>query len=213
MRKVSTTRMELLARKEQIALASQARDLLEKKRTALMRELMHEADSVLQRSNVLQQAAAEARQALARAQAVAGPEAVQSAALAARDRLSLRVETVNVMGIQAPHVEQKSVAHSVLSRGYALPGTSITVDETAAAFEAEVDAIIRLAEHELRLARLAAEIQQTSRRLNALDHLMLPNLEAERTYIQITLDERERSEHFRLKLAKRLLQRKRGGLQ
>jgi V/A-type H+-transporting ATPase subunit D len=101
----------------------------------------------------------------------------------------------------------------MLGRGYAVTGTSITIDETAAAFEAEVDAILRLAEHELRLARLAAEIQQTSRRLNALDHLLIPNLEAERSYIQMALDVRERSEHFRLKLAKRLLERKRGGLQ
>jgi V/A-type H+-transporting ATPase subunit D len=212
MSKASTTRMELLAHKAQIALAGQARDLLEKKRTALMRELLREADTVMERSDELQQAAADARQALARAEAVAGPEAVQSAALAARDRLPLGMETVNVMGIKVPHIEQKSVSHSLLNRGYAITGTSITIDETAAAFEAEVDAIIRLAEHELRLARLAAEIQQTSRRLNALDHLLIPNLEAERRYIQMALDERERSEHFRLKLSKRLLERKRGGL-
>lgn len=212
MKKVSTTRMELLARKAQIALAGQARDLLEKKRTALMRELLREADTVIQHSDVLQQTAAEARQALARAEAIASPEAVQSAALAARDRLPLQVETVYVMGIKVPHIEQKSVAHSMLGRGYAITGTSITIDETAAAFEAEVDAIIQLAGHELRLTRLAAEIQQTSRRLNALDHLLIPNLNAERSYIQMALDERERSEHFRLKLAKRLLERKRGDL-
>ena len=212
MKKASTTRMELLARKGQITLANLARDLLEKKRTALMRELLREADTAMQRSDVLQQAAADARLALARAQVVAGPEVVQSAALAARDRLPLQVETVNVMGIKVPHIEQRSVAHSMLGRGYAVTGTSITIDETAAAFEADVDAILRLADHELRLARLAAEIQQSSRRLNALDHLLIPNLQAERSYIEMALDERERSEHFRLKLAKRLLERKRGGL-
>ena len=212
MKRLSTTRMELLARNGQIVLANQARDLLEKKRTALMRELLREADTAMQRSEKLQQAAADARQALARAEAVAGPEAVQSAALAARDRLPLQVETVNVMGVKVPHIEQKSVAHPMMGRGYAVTGTSITIDETAAAFEAEVDAILLLAEHELRLAHLSAEIQQTSRRLNALDHLLIPNLEAERSYIQMALDERERSEHFRLKLAKRLLERMRSSL-
>ena len=212
MKRLSTTRMELLARNGQIVLANQARDLLEKKRTALMRKLLREADTAMQRSEKLQQAAADARQALARAEAVAGPEAVQSAALAARDRLPLQVETVNVMGVKVPHIEQKSVAHPMMGRGYAVTGTSITIDETAAAFEAEVDAILLLAEHELRLAHLSAEIQQTSRRLNALDHLLIPNLEAERSYIQMALDERERSEHFRLKLAKRLLERMRSSL-
>jgi H(+)-transporting ATP synthase subunit D len=76
-------------------------------------------------------------------------------------------------------------------------------------FESEVDAILQLAESELRLTRLAAEIQGTSRRLNALDHLLIPRLEAERDYIQIALDERERTDHFRLKLVKRVLERKR----
>lgn len=205
MRKVSTTRMELLARKAQIALAGQARELLEKKRAALMQELLREADAVMERSDVLQQAAADAHRALARAEATAGPEVVRSAALAARAKLSLRVKTANVMGIKVPHIEQKSVSHSMLGRGYSVTGTSITIDEAASAFEAEVDAIIQLAESELRLTRLAAEIQQTSRRLNALDYLLIPNLEAERDYIKVALDERERSEHFRLKLTKRLL--------
>lgn len=209
MKKVSTTRMELLARKAQIALATQARELLEKKRTALMQELLQEADIVMERSDLLQQAAATAHRALARAEAIAGPEAVRAAALAARDKLSLEVKTANVMGIKVPHIEQKSVAHSMLGRGYSVAGTSITIDEAAAAFEAEVDAIIQLAESELRLTRLAAEIQQTSRRLNALDYLLIPNLESERNYIEVALDERERSERFRLKLSKRLLERAR----
>ena len=202
--------MELLAHKAQLALAGQARELLEKKRTALMQELMHEADIVMERSDLLQQAAADACMALARAEAIAGPEVVRSTSLAARGELSLKVETANVMGVRVPHIEQKSVAHSMLGRGYSVTGTSTTIDEAASAFEAEVDAIIQLAESELRLTRLAAEIQQTSRRLNALDYLLIPRLETERDYIKVALDERERSEHFRLKLAKRLLERKRG---
>jgi V/A-type H+-transporting ATPase subunit D len=79
----------------------------------------------------------------------------------------------------------------------------------ASAFEAEVDAIIALAESELRFSRLAAEIRRTSRRLNALDHLLIPTLEADRDFIQMSLDERERADHFRLKLMKRILERKR----
>lgn len=209
MKKVSTTRMELLARKAQITLAAQARDLLEKKRTALMRELLQEADIALERSDVLQQAAADAHRALARAEATAGPEAVRSAALASRARLSLQVDTANVMGVRVPRIEQKSVARSVLGRGYSLAGTSITIDEAASAFEAKVDAIIQLAESELRLTRLAAEIQQTSRRLNALDYMLIPSLKGECDYIKVALDERERSERFRLKLVKRLLERRR----
>lgn len=209
MRKISCTRMELLALKAQLALARQGRDLLEEKRTALMKEFLKIADTIMERSDVLQQSAVNARRALARAEAIAGSEAIQSAALITRSELPLEVTTASVMGVKVPHIEQKRVSRSILQRGYSIVGSSMTIDETASAFEAEVDAIIALAESELRFARLAAEIRRTSRRLNALDHLLIPALEADLDYIQMALDERERADHFRLKLIKRILERKR----
>ena len=208
MNQVSVTRMELLAHKAQTALARQGRELLEQKRTALMKEFLRMADTVMEHSDALQHAADEARQALARAEALAGTEAIQSAALASRAELPLEVTTASVMGVKVPHIEQRRVARSVLGRNYSIVGTSITIDEAASAFEAEVGLIIQLAESELRLTRLATEIQSTSRRLNALDHLLIPRLEAEQDFIQMALDERERSDHFRLKLTKRILERK-----
>jgi len=98
----------------------------------------------------------------------------------------------------------------MLGRGYSIAGTSITIDEAASAFENEVEVIIELAEMELRLTRLAEEIQRTSRRLNALEHFLIPRLKTECDFIQMVLDERERADHFRLKLVKRTLVRKRG---
>lgn len=209
MSNVSVTRMELLARKAQISLASQGRDLLEQKRTALMKEFMRTADTALERSDALQVSAADARQSLARAEAMAGTESVHSAALGSRSAFMLEVTTSTVMGVRVPHIEQKSATRSLLGRGYSIVGTSVSIDEAAAAFEREVEAIIQLAETELRLARLGDEIQRTSRRLNALDHFLIPRLKAEQNFIQMALDERERADHFRLKLVKHSLERKR----
>jgi V/A-type H+-transporting ATPase subunit D len=209
MSNVSVTRMDLLARKAQIALASQGRDLLEQKRTALLKEFLRTADTALERSDALTLTAANARQALARADAMAGMESVRSAGLASRSAFGINVITVSVMGVRVPHIEQKRVSRSVLERGYSIVGESITVDEAASAFEAEVEAILQLAEIELRLIRLGDEIQRTSRRLNALDHFVIPRLKAERDIIQMALDERERADHFRLKMVKHILERKR----
>ena len=72
MRNVSSTRMALLARKEQIKLAEQGRELLEQKRTALMEELLRVAGVVIEETETLQQLANVAVQALARAYATAG---------------------------------------------------------------------------------------------------------------------------------------------
>ncbi len=209
MPKVSITRMQLLAHKAEIVLARQGRDLLELKHKALMKEFLRIADAVMEWSDVLQLASDDARRALARAEIYAGAEAIRSAALAAQAELPLRVDTTSVMGVKVPIIEQKIISRSILERGFSVTGTSITIDEAASAFETEVNAIIQLAEFELRLTRLAGEIQRTSRRLNALEHVLIPRFEAEHDYIQLMLDERERSDHFRIKLVKRLLERSR----
>jgi V/A-type H+-transporting ATPase subunit D len=177
MAKIATTRMELLSRRSLLELAWQGYDLLERKRAALMQEMMRVVDTVMADADALQQAADNARFALARAEAVAGSEAIRSAALVTRQELPLQVESVNVMGVKVPRIEQRRVSRSMLERGYSITGTSLTLDETATAFEAEIDAIIKMAESELRLKRLVSEIQRTLRRINALEHLLIPRLE------------------------------------
>lgn len=211
MAKVSPTRQALLDRKAQIELAQQGRDLLEKKRAALMEEILRVAQAVMHEADELRRAASHARRALARAETIAGPEAVRSAALAARGDVPIKLTTTNVMGVRIPELEKRRVSRAMLERNYAPTGTSVTIDEAASAFEAEVDAIIDLAESELRLRRLTDEIQSTSRRLNALDEVLIPRFEGERDAIELALDERERAEHYRLMRAKKLIERKRTG--
>lgn len=195
--------MDLLARKQQIDLAEQGLDLLQQKRAALMRELMQVAGRVMADVDELETAAREARLALSRAESMAGTAAVRSAALAARSELTLSVETTNIMGVHVPVIERKPLAHSFLGRGYLLTGISLTIDEAAAAYQLLVERLLELAESQLRLQRLADEVQQTSRRTNALEHVTLPRLKQERDYIERSLDEQERAEHFRLKRVKR----------
>jgi len=213
MKKVSYTRMELLSHKAQIVLAVQGRELLEQKRTALMKEFMRIADTVMERSERLDKAAIQARLALARAESLAGTEAVHSAALASRAEFTLQMTTANVMGVRVPHIEQKAALRPAMARDYSIVGTSLTIDEAASAFEVLTDAILQLAESELRMNKLAEEIRRTSRRLNALDHLLIPSLKAELDLIQMALDERDRTDHFRYKLVKHILERKREGPQ
>ncbi|RJQ32369.1 MAG: V-type ATP synthase subunit D, partial [Actinobacteria bacterium] len=59
-----------------------------------------------------------------------------------------------------------------------------------------------------KLRRLGDEIQKTRRRVNALDYIVVPSLKEQVKYIQSTLDERAREEHFRLKKVKKSLEAK-----
>ena len=116
MEQVRATRAELLAKKSQIALARQGRDLLKEKRNALLRELMRTAEQVMRSSDVLEKSVGEATMALAMAEALDGPEAVRSAAFAAGGQLTLEVSGINIMGVPVPVIEQKSVARNPLNR-------------------------------------------------------------------------------------------------
>lgn len=208
MEQVRATRAELLAKKRLIALARQGRDLLSEKRNALLQELMRTAEEVLRESSELERSVGESAVALALAEALDGPEAVRSAAFAAQGQVALEVTGVNIMGVPVPLIEKKSVARSPLDRGYSLSGVSSRIDAVAEAFEAQLDLVIELAASEMRLRRLAEEIGRTTRRVNALDHVLIPRLEAERNYIQMVMEEREREDLFRLKRVKVKLERR-----
>ena len=207
MEQVQATRAELLAKKKQIALARQSRELLQDKRTALLQELMRTAEEVVRRGDELELRAGECTMALAMAEAIDGPEAVRSAAFAASAQVMLEVSETNIMGVPVPAVEQKSVARGALGRGYSLPGVSSRIEAAAEAFENQVDLIVNLATGEMRLRRLAEELGRTTRRVNALDNVLIPRLEAQRNYVAMVLEEREREDLFRLKRVKTRLQR------
>lgn len=202
MEQARATRTELLAKKKQITLACQGRDLLKKKRNALLQELMRTAEQVIRESGELERSVGESAVALAMAESLDGPEAVRSAAFAARGQVTLEVTGANIMGVPVPVIERKSVARSPLDRGYSLSGVSSRVEAAAEAFESLLDLIIELASREMRLRRLAEEIGRTTRRVNALDNVLIPRLEAQRSYIQMVLEEREREDLFRLKRVK-----------
>ena len=206
--KISPTRLELLATKAQMTLAEQGRDLLKEKRRAMMQEFMGAAGDLLEKGEELERSAAVARRALALAEALDGEEAVRSASFAARGEASIGIDSSHVMGVAVPKFERKNFARSLQQRGYSLAGTSARIDEVARRFEEELNIVVEVAAHEATLRRLAAEIQRTSRQVNALENVTLPRLLAQRRLIQMTLAEREREDLFRLKRVKQKIYRR-----
>lgn len=203
MEHVSATRSELLARRSRIALAIQGRDLLTEKRTALMREFNRLGASVLEAMQELERGAAEAERALARAAVADDPAALRSAAFAAQGEVPVTLTTRNVAGVPIVEIEHEAVERAVDDRGYSLAATSVRVDVAAERFENVVVGVLDLAALELSLRRLADEITRTTRRVNALEHVVVPRLERERDFIGLVLDEREAEGRVRLLRARR----------
>lgn len=202
MAELSATRTELLARRARIALATQGRDLLKDKRAALMKEFGRLSASVVEAVEELGVRAAESRRALRDAVTADGAQTVGSAALAASGDIETRLATRSVAGVRIVELEHEPVLRSRIERGYDLLATTPSIDVAAVSFERQLDRLLDVAATELSLRRLAEEITRTTRRVNALEHVVIPQLERERDAIQAVLDERELEDRVRLRRAR-----------
>ena len=188
----------MLARRARIGLAAQGRDLLKERRIALVREFHRLGASVLDSLDSLDRDAADAGRFLGVATAVDGPEPLESAALAAQRDVEVRVRTRSVAGVPIVTIENAGIARARTDRGYSLAATSARIDEVADRFESVLDRLLEVAALELSVRRLADEIARTTRRMNALEHVVLPELEAERAHIALVLEQREMEVRVRL---------------
>jgi V/A-type H+-transporting ATPase subunit D len=207
MAEVSPTRTELLARRARISLAEQGRELLDGKRSALLREFNRLGAEGLRRMELLDERAADAARELGRAVALDGPETVASAALAAAGDVATPMGHRRVAGVELVDSDPATAGRRLAERGYSPVTSSARIDRAAAAHETVVDLLLESAIAERTLRRLASEIASTTRRMNALEHVVLPRLEGERDRIALVLEEREREDATRLRRAKRRRER------
>jgi V/A-type H+-transporting ATPase subunit D len=202
-RSIATTRAALLEHRALIRLADRGRTLLQEKRRELLRAFQEIAASALTASDRLALAAALARAELLVAEALDGPDAIRSAGWAAESDVLVTTRTESVMGVRVPAIDHEKVGRSRTERGFALAASSPRVDGVAERYEGVVEAVLGLAATEARLLRFGEEIQRTTQRANALEHVVLPRLDRERRDIALKLQEREREEAFRLRRVKR----------
>jgi V/A-type H+-transporting ATPase subunit D len=202
MEHVSPTRSELLTRKAQIALATQGVSMLRSKRQMLVREFIEQLRAYSAQRNVLRECMERATQTLMRAMAIDGKESLDSASLAAVRTVDLKVTPRNIWGTRTFAIESDFRVRTPSQRGYSAFGVSTRIDETAELFETAVREILLIAPMEHKMKVLAEDIRKVSRRVNALEQRMVPELNEQVQFIRTTLDQREREDIFRLKRLK-----------
>ncbi len=203
MEQVSPTRMNMLTKKAQIGLAKQGADLLKKKRDALVKEFFSIVNKLLDSRDKLTKITQNAYRALILAKAIDGEYVLSSVAMATQRHLFIEMDEKSVWGVKVPELKKVNVCRSLLNRGYGILGVGSHVDITAELFEQILDLILEIASVEVHLKRLGAEIKKTTRRVNALEQNLIPNLNIQVRYIKNTLEERAREDTFRLKRIKK----------
>lgn len=198
---IKPTRSELLKLKKQIKLAKSGYSLLKKKRDGLILEFFE----VLKKAKTLREELVnEYKIALEKinvARTLEGDLKVKSIAMAIKDIPEIKLTTKNIMGVKVPKIESSEIQKAFMARGYGVYNSS-AIDEAAEAYERVVEKIILAAEVETSMRKLLNEIEKTKRRVNALEFVVIPNLDKVRSFIQLRLEEIERENIFRMKRIK-----------
>ena len=201
---INPTRMELLSLKNRTKLAVKGHGLLKEKRDALIKEFFDILDRVKGiRENALQ----EANDALIEAQIAMGDLAVKKASLSVKESIDVNISSRSVMGVNVPVTDIKMEERSIIDRGYGFSDTTIQLDEAAKKFEESLKYLIELGEVEKTIFLLAEEIESTKRRVNALEHIMIPRFENTEKYIDMRLQEMERENFVRLKMIRSTIEK------
>jgi len=191
--------MEMTKLKKKLKMAIRGHKLLKDKRDELMRQFLN-----LVRENKILREKVEtgikaANQELVLARAIMQDEVLNVALMAPKQEVSLMMETRNVMSVEIPQFTYQTRtgdANDIYSYGFAF--TSGDLDTAVKSLADIFPEMLRLAECEKSCQLMAAEIEKTRRRVNALEHVMIPEMQRNIKYITMKLDEHERSSQIRL---------------
>jgi len=192
---VNATRMELLHLRRRVGLAKRGHHLLSDKRDELSRQLIAVAREIAPlRKRVEKQIMKTCRRFML-ARATMEPEHVKAALEVPTKKFSLVVNFARVMNVRVPRLE-KEMSGEIICYGFAT--TSGEMDAALLALEKAFDDLIELAEKEKRTRLIATELQATRRRVNVLEHVVIPELHDTIRFIYDKLAEAERDNITRL---------------
>ena len=203
---VNPTRMELTRLKKQLSTAMRGHKLLKDKRDELMRQFL---DMVRENKTLREQVEAglqEANNHFMLASSVMKKEALDEALLAPKQEAYLEVDSHNVMSVDIPVFSVTTrTADMADIYAYGFAFTSFELDDAVLRLSELLPVMLRLAEVEKSTQLLAAEIEKTRRRVNALEHVMIPRLQETIRFITMKLEENERSSRTRLMKVKDMM--------
>ena len=196
---VNPTRMELTRLKKKLVTARKGYKLLKDKRDELMRRFMELVKENRILREKVEKGIAQSNKNFALAAAVMSDEEVKTALLAPKQSVSVDASSKNVMSVNVPVFDYKTRTadkNDIFSYGFV--STSADLDSAVQSLSDVFPDMLRLAEVEKSCAMMAAEIEKTRRRVNALEHVMIPDYMEKIRYITMKLDENERSTQIRL---------------
>ena len=196
---VKPTRMELKKTKARLKTAVRGHKLLKDKRDELMRQFLLTVRENKALRQKVEEGLAEAMENMARASRLMSPEILEQSLLCPKQSVEVDISLKNIMSVNIPEYgfrTRTDAVEDIYSYGYAM--TSGELDETLDKLSLVFRDMLELARAEKSMQLMAAEIERTRRRVNALEYVMIPQMEETIRYISMKLEENERSTITRL---------------
>lgn len=203
---VNPTRMELTRLKKKLVTATRGHKLLKDKRDELMRRFLELVKENKELRMKVEQKIGDANKNFVLASAAMSDEVISAALLAPKQEVYLDIGEKNVMSVDIPVYDIKTRTpdpNDIYSYGYAF--TSSELDDAVKSLADILPDMLKLAEIEKSCLMMASEIEKTRRRVNALEHVMIPDTQEKIRYITMKLDENERSTQTRLMKVKDMM--------
>mgnify|MGYP005663277395 CR=1 FL=1 len=187
--------MELLRLRKRVALASRGHRLLSEKRDEISRQLIQIARDIQPLREKVEKELAQTFRRFMLARAGTEPEEVKAALAVPTKKFKMVMDFASVMSVKVPHLS-KEMEGEILCYGYA--ATSGEMDVALLSLERAFDSLIELAEKEKQARLLAVELQMTRRRVNVLEHVVIPETKETIKFINSKLSEADRDNTTRL---------------
>ena len=200
------TRMELNKLKKRLYTSMRGHKLLKDKRDELMRQFLDIVRENKKLRAEVETALMEAHRHFTIANAVMDDETLDEALMLPKQSVSLEVSEKNIMSVDVPVFEYKTktaAAADIYPYGFAY--TSGDLDDAVKSLSEIMPSLLKLAEIEKTASLLSSEIEKTRRRVNALEYVMIPQLQETIKYITMKLDENERGSQARLMKVKDMM--------
>ena len=196
--------MELTRLKGRLRTAQRGHKLLKDKRDELMKQFMEVVREDLALRQKVEQSLTKAYGSFTVASALMSPEMLEQALWCPKQSVSLETGTENVMSVEVPRYKLASEdGGNIYPYGFAQ--TSGELDDAVRELGDILPDLLRLAEVEKATQLLAAEIERTRRRVNALEYVKIPQMQQNIKYITMKLDENERANTIRLMKVKDII--------
>ena len=196
---ISPTRMELSRLKARLKTAMRGHKLLKDKRDELMRQFLDIVRQNQELRNKVEDGLSEANAALTVASAIMSPAMLEQALLYPKQSVQLDMTFKNVMSVNIPIYEfKKKTEDEAEIYPYGFAQTSGELDDALNALSRVFQDMLELAQVEKTMQLMADEIEKTRRRVNALEHVMIPELQTNIKYISMKLEENDLATKVRL---------------